>query len=88
MVKLIVLFIPVHEGKHLASKIPGAKLKTFPGLNHDFPSELVPCFVEEIHFFINELVNDKQNNNNNNKQFIWQKINEFSLFNLLFFVKS
>ncbi|WP_068544488.1 alpha/beta fold hydrolase [Thalassotalea crassostreae] len=40
--------IRVECGIATASVIPSARLKTYPGMGHDCPIELIPSFVEEI----------------------------------------
>ncbi len=39
---------PVEHGRDLAARIPGAALRTFPGMGHDLPEELVPALVAAI----------------------------------------
>lgn len=39
---------PVDHGRDLAARIPGAMLRTWPGMGHDLPEELVPEMVAAI----------------------------------------
>lgn len=42
------LLVPVEAGRDVAANIPGAELRTFPGMGHDVPEGLVPEIVEAI----------------------------------------
>lgn len=48
--------IRVECGKATAAAIPNAKLKTYPGMGHDLPIELIPSIVQDITAHINEQV--------------------------------
>lgn len=49
---------PIEHGRDLAARIPGAALRTFPGMGHDLPEELVPALVAAItdHAFASDRV--------------------------------
>ena len=44
--------IPAAAAKDTAASIPGAELIVIPGMGHDFPSALVPVYVEHIGDFV------------------------------------
>ncbi|HEY6519001.1 MAG TPA: alpha/beta hydrolase [Roseiarcus sp.] len=44
--------IPAAGAKDTAGSIPGAELVIIPGMGHDFPSALVPVFLEHIGDFV------------------------------------
>jgi pimeloyl-ACP methyl ester carboxylesterase len=40
--------LPVECGRDVARLVPGAKIETWPGWGHDFPSALIPTLVDRI----------------------------------------
>ena len=44
--------IPAAGAKDTAGSIPGAELVIIPGMGHDFPSALVPVYLEHIGDFV------------------------------------
>ena len=47
--------IPAAAAKDTAESIPGAELIIIPGMGHDFPSALVPVFLEHIGGFVSKV---------------------------------
>jgi pimeloyl-ACP methyl ester carboxylesterase len=41
-------FVRLEHGRDCAAKIPGAVLRTIPGMGHDFAPELLPVLVREV----------------------------------------
>jgi pimeloyl-ACP methyl ester carboxylesterase len=46
-------------GKATAAAIPNATLKTYPGMGHDFPVELIPNIVDDIVAHVNTNLGDR-----------------------------
>jgi pimeloyl-ACP methyl ester carboxylesterase len=40
--------LPVEGGRDVAKLVPGAKIETFPGWGHDFPSGMIPTVIDRI----------------------------------------
>lgn len=52
--------VNVAGGKATADAIPNAKLKIYPGMGHDFPSELIPSVVDNIVTHIKTNLSDRR----------------------------
>ena len=40
--------VPVAAGRDIAKHVPGARMRTFPGMGHTLPKELLPLLAAEI----------------------------------------